>query len=172
MEEEFARVHDAFRLIGQDNLRRYTPLAHLEIRVHPDDSVFEVLARVLAARIAGCGIRVSEAPGARHPSLALLGELTASWEPALAIVETPEAVLADAIRRGGVERVRYAAPERVSEPVRRAAAEAGVHLATSSVLAVGRVELLHYLREQSLCVDYHRYGNLGARAGEERAPLA
>jgi RHH-type proline utilization regulon transcriptional repressor/proline dehydrogenase/delta 1-pyrroline-5-carboxylate dehydrogenase len=45
-------------------------------------------------------------------------------------------------------------------------------LATAPVLAAGRIELLHYLREQSLCVDYHRYGNLGARAGEPRAPVA
>ena len=28
--------------------------------------------------------------------------------------------------------------------------------------------LLWYLREQSLSNVYHRYGNLGARAGEER----
>jgi RHH-type proline utilization regulon transcriptional repressor/proline dehydrogenase/delta 1-pyrroline-5-carboxylate dehydrogenase len=37
------------------------------------------------------------------------------------------------------------------------------------VLAHGRIELLRYLREQSISHDYHRYGNLGARAGEARA---
>ena len=31
-----------------------------------------------------------------------------------------------------------------------------------------RIELLKYLREQSLSVDYHRFGNLGAREGEAR----
>ena len=55
--------------------------------------------------------------------------------------------------------------------MRRAAAARGLHLADAPVLAVGRVELLHYLREQSLSVDYHRYGNLGARAEEPRAPV-
>jgi RHH-type proline utilization regulon transcriptional repressor/proline dehydrogenase/delta 1-pyrroline-5-carboxylate dehydrogenase len=39
------------------------------------------------------------------------------------------------------------------------------------MLGVGRIELLHYLREQSLSVDYHRYGNLGARGDEGRAPV-
>ena len=32
----------------------------------------------------------------------------------------------------------------------------------------GRIELLWYVREQSVSQVYHRYGNLGVRAGEER----
>jgi RHH-type proline utilization regulon transcriptional repressor/proline dehydrogenase/delta 1-pyrroline-5-carboxylate dehydrogenase len=39
------------------------------------------------------------------------------------------------------------------------------------VVAAGRIELLWYLREQSISFDYHRYGNLGRRAGELRRPL-
>ncbi|MDB6004783.1 MAG: Proline dehydrogenase, partial [Prosthecobacter sp.] len=33
------------------------------------------------------------------------------------------------------------------------------------------VELLWYVQEQSVSFDYHRYGNLGTRTGEDRAPL-
>ena len=39
------------------------------------------------------------------------------------------------------------------------------------VLAHGRIELLWYVREQSISNDYHRYGNLGGRGSEERAPV-
>ena len=28
----------------------------------------------------------------------------------------------------------------------------------------GRIELLQYFRQQSVCDNYHRYGNLGDRA--------
>jgi RHH-type proline utilization regulon transcriptional repressor/proline dehydrogenase/delta 1-pyrroline-5-carboxylate dehydrogenase len=42
----------------------------------------------------------------------------------------------------------------------------GVYVARTPVLAIGRIELLWYLSEQSLSADYHRYGNLGDRAGE------
>jgi len=28
----------------------------------------------------------------------------------------------------------------------------------------GRIELLQYFQEQSICDNYHRYGNLGERA--------
>ena len=41
--------------------------------------------------------------------------------------------------------------------------------ADTPVLAEGRIELLWYLREQSISHDYHRYGNLGPRGGERRA---
>jgi RHH-type proline utilization regulon transcriptional repressor/proline dehydrogenase/delta 1-pyrroline-5-carboxylate dehydrogenase len=34
------------------------------------------------------------------------------------------------------------------------------------------VELLWFLQEQSVCHDYHRYGNLGRRATEPRSELA
>jgi len=40
------------------------------------------------------------------------------------------------------------------------------------VVAEGRLELLWYVREQSISRDYHRYGNLGRRATEARAPVA
>jgi len=70
------------------------------------------------------------------------------------------------------ERIRYAAPDRVPELVRLAASRAGVYLADEPVLAEGRIELLWYLREQSVSHDYHRYGNLGARAQEKRAEPA
>ena len=82
---------------------------------------------------------------------------------------TAEEQLAAAIRTGDVERVRFAAHDRVPGLVRAAAAEAFVHLADTPVLAEGRIELLWYLREQSISDDYHRYGNLGARSEERRA---
>jgi RHH-type proline utilization regulon transcriptional repressor/proline dehydrogenase/delta 1-pyrroline-5-carboxylate dehydrogenase len=114
---------------------------------------------------------VSAPPGGVGRSLELLHDLTEAWAARIEFVEESDAELAAAMRAGRVERVRFAAASRVSDAVWRAAADTGVHLATAPVLGVGRIELLHYLREQSLCVDYHRYGNLGARADEERAPV-
>ena len=74
------------------------------------------------------------------------------------------------MRSGRVGRVRYAAPDRVPESIRRAAAESFVYVADAPPLAHGRVELLWYLQEQSLSHVYHRYGNLGRRAGAGRGP--
>jgi RHH-type proline utilization regulon transcriptional repressor/proline dehydrogenase/delta 1-pyrroline-5-carboxylate dehydrogenase len=171
MADEFGREHDDVRLVGQDNLRRYLPVGALRIRVHPDDSEFDLFARALAARVARCRITVSTPSGDPGPAVERLHALTESWAAAIEFVEESQEALAEAIRSGQTERVRYAHPGRVDPVVQRAAAEVGLHLATDPVLAVGRIELLHYLREQSVSADYHRYGNLGARAGERRAAV-
>jgi RHH-type proline utilization regulon transcriptional repressor/proline dehydrogenase/delta 1-pyrroline-5-carboxylate dehydrogenase len=73
--------------------------------------------------------------------------------------------------RGEIERVRYPARERVPPSIFAAVPGSGVYLAAAPVLAEGRVELLWYLREQSISRDYHRYGNLGRRGEEARATL-
>ena len=63
-----------------------------------------------------------------------------------------------------MQRIRYAAPDRVPETVLEAAARRGAYIARSPVLMEGRIELLHYVQNQSVCDNYHRYGNLGERS--------
>jgi RHH-type proline utilization regulon transcriptional repressor/proline dehydrogenase/delta 1-pyrroline-5-carboxylate dehydrogenase len=76
--------------------------------------------------------------------------------------------MAEAIAAGRIQRVRYARPHRVPTEIRRAAAAALQYVADAPVTAPGRIELLWYVREQSVAQVYHRYGNLGIRAGEMR----
>ncbi|MBW2279530.1 MAG: proline dehydrogenase family protein [Deltaproteobacteria bacterium] len=171
MADEFGCEHDDFRLLGQDNLRRYRPAGALRIRIDAADSGFELLARLLAARAARCPVALSTDPKTPDARVELLHDYTESWGAAIEFVEESDAALAEIVRTCQADRVRYAGDARVPQVVRRAAAASGVYLATAPVLAEGRIELLHYLREQSLSVDYHRYGNLGARADEPRAPV-
>ena len=166
--EEFGRAHDHFRLIGEDNFRRYLPIPGMRIRVHPDDSFFEVFARAAAACAAGCRVTVSGSPDAPLATMRALDELTESWAAQIEFIEETDDDLAAAIREGRTERVRFARRERVPRELRAAAAENGVHLADTPVLAEGRIELLWYVREQSLSRAYHRYGNLGPRTAERR----
>jgi RHH-type proline utilization regulon transcriptional repressor/proline dehydrogenase/delta 1-pyrroline-5-carboxylate dehydrogenase len=158
--------------LGQDNLRRYQPVRELRVRLHRDDTGFELFARVCAARAAGCRITVSSPPDGAIRDTGPLEELTEPWAGAIEFVEESDAALAEVIRAGQTERVRYAAPDRVPAQIFEAAREVGLFTARASVLAEGRIELLWYLREQSISRDYHRYGNLGERAEEERAEPA
>ena len=169
--EEFSVKHDRQRLVGQDNFRRYLPVQALRVRVEADDSVFEIFARVCAARAVGCRVTVSRAPGVNSDAVALLDELTASWAAGIEFVEETDEQLAAAIAQGQTERVRYAG-DRAPEVVLRAVGASGIYIARSPVLAEGRIELLWYVKEQAVSVDYHRYGNLSARADEERKPVA
>jgi RHH-type proline utilization regulon transcriptional repressor/proline dehydrogenase/delta 1-pyrroline-5-carboxylate dehydrogenase len=165
---EFSREHDHFRLLGQDNFRRYLPAREVRVRVTAEDSLFDTFARAGAARVTGARVLVSTSAPPAPPAVALLDELTASWAGAIEFVEETDEQLATLMRQGAIDRLRYAAPNRVPALLRAAAAETGCFISDEPPLAEGRLELLRYLREQSVCYDYHRYGNLGARAGEPR----
>jgi RHH-type proline utilization regulon transcriptional repressor/proline dehydrogenase/delta 1-pyrroline-5-carboxylate dehydrogenase len=169
--EEFGVEHDHFRLVGQDNVRRYLPVGSVRVRVHADDTPFDVFARACAGHVAGCPVVISTPPGLDSPAVRRLEQLTESWAAAIEFVEETDAQLAQAIAGAQVDRVRYAAPERASLEVLAAGNAANGCVVSVPVSAEGRLELLWYLREQSISTDYHRYGNLGVRADEARAEV-
>jgi RHH-type proline utilization regulon transcriptional repressor/proline dehydrogenase/delta 1-pyrroline-5-carboxylate dehydrogenase len=174
MAKEFGALHDHFRLVGEDNFRRYLPVVGMRIRIHTEDSPFEVFARSAAARAAGCRAVVSapmDLGGAAHDAFDELDRRTDSWAATIEFVEESDEELAESMRHEATGRVRYAHPGRVPELIRRASAESYVFIADAPVLAHGRVELLWYLEEQSLSRVYHRYGNLGRRTEEPRTPV-
>ena len=165
---EFLVSHDHSQRLGEDNLRRYLPIHELRIRVAPHDTFFDVVARVAAAAAVGCRITVSLPVDAARADVQWLDERTDSWGGAIEFVEESNETLATLIRQQQTERIRYAGPDRVPANVRQTAAEQGFFLASTPVYHTGRIELLNYLQEQSLCHQYHRYGNLGNRASENR----
>ncbi len=166
MSEEFSVQHDALQIPGQDNFRRYLPAGTVLIRVVEADSRFEIVARVCAAKLSGCRTVVSVHPDVNANFIETLYELTESWGGAIQFLEEDDGALIQRIEQGQMDRIRYAGPHRVSASVHHAASRNGIHLSSAAVLCEGRIELLAYLREQSISVDYHRYGNLGARSRE------
>jgi len=172
MQQEFGVAHEHFRLLGQDNHRRYLPVRELRVRAHKADTFFDLAARACAARAVGCHVTVSTPPElATSPNITLLDGITDAWAGSIEFVEETDAELAEVILAGHTDRVRYAAPDRVPTAIRDAAAKCGACLCDAPVLGEGRVELLWYVLEQSVSLDYHRYGNLGPRAAEDRKPV-
>lgn len=169
--EEFGVEQDHFKLVGQDNVRRYLPVGSIRVRVHADDTAFDVIGRACAAHTVGCRVVVSSLPGSNSAAVMLLERITESWAGAIEFVEETDAQLMLALRERQTDRVRYAAPERASLEVLRAGNEAGGCVLSLPVSAEGRLELLWYVHEQSVSTDYHRYGNLGLRADEVRAEV-
>ena len=168
---EFGREHDHVALVGQDNIRRYLPVGSVRVRVHAEDSLFDLFARVCAARTAGCRVTVSTPPNLPSADVELLDELTDPWGASIEFLRESDAELAAVIAAGQTERVRYAAWDRAPREVLRSVGASGIFVARTPVLAEGRVELLWYLREQSISHNYHRYGNLGERSDEKRRPV-
>jgi len=169
--EEFGAEHDHFKLVGQDNVRRYLAVGSVRVRVDAQDSTFDVFARACAAHVAGCRVVISTPPGLDSAAVRRLEQLTESWAGAIEFVEETDAQLAEAISGGQVDRVRYASPDRATLDVLQAGNAANGCVVSVPVSAEGRLELLWYVREQSISTDYHRYGNLGIRADEPRAEV-
>lgn len=169
--DEFSRGNDHFRLPGQDNIRRHLPFGVVRVRVAQADSAFEIAARVAAARTTGAHVVLSRPPDLESEGWREYHRTAGSWADKTDVIDEADNELAARIAGQPFhcqERVRFAAPDRVPESVRRAAVESGTWIADEPVLAEGRIELLWYLREQSISHDYHRYGNPGARSGESR----
>ena len=165
VEHEFSLEIDYFHLRGQDNILRYLPVGKVVVRLHARDSVFEALARIAAARITGCRLQVS----IPQDMQTAVTEFLDAKEGRRLIANCPISRERDKDligRISEIDRIRYAAPDRVSMEVYQAAAETGFYIARSPVMMEGRIELLHYYRQQSICHTYHRYGNLGERTAE------
>jgi len=160
----FGKPKDYVHLRGQDNILRHLPAGKVVVRLHGKDSLFEILARTAAAHIAGCK-HILSIPY-HLESDELVGILKAIEGGQL--VEEGKMVYQDDLELVEMlpewDRLRYAGPDRVPDAVLEAASKSGFHISRSSVSMEGRIELLHYYRQQSVCHDYHRYGNLGGRA--------
>jgi len=82
-----------------------------------------------------------------------------------AVIESESDLIKRLRSSDSVERLRVLDP--VSFGVRAAAHEAGVAVIDALVLAIGRLELRWYLREQTVARVVHRYGNVMERAATE-----
>ena len=162
-EQEFRVEKDYFHLRGQDNIIRYLPVGTVAIRIHGDDTLFETLARIAAARIAECFPLISVPTGLVNDTTSFLN----TKEGHDFLKDTPVISQTDRDLTGmlsKIQRIRYAHPDRAPLAVLNAAAEKGFYISRMPVLMEGRIELLQYFQEQSICDNYHRYGNLGERA--------
>ncbi|MCF6185914.1 MAG: bifunctional proline dehydrogenase/L-glutamate gamma-semialdehyde dehydrogenase [Desulfobulbaceae bacterium] len=162
VERKFGRSEDFFHLRGQDNILRYLPIAPMVIRLHPEDSLFETLARIGAALAAGCKPVVSLPEGLNNGVTEFLAGRYGKQllHGVRVVVQSNKEVMRSLLDIG---RLRYAARDRVPEVVFQRAAEIGLYISRSPVYMDGRLELLQYFRQQSICISYHRYGNLGER---------
>ncbi len=162
-EREFSKESDFFHLRGQDNIVKYMPVGTVVIRIHEKDNLFETLARIAATIVTGCKciISIPESLDNKTTSFLKKSECLKFTEDAR-VISQKSGDLISMIDK--VDRIRYAAPDRIPAEIYKAAAAKGFYISRSKVLMEGRIELVQYLREQSISCDYHRYGNLGERS--------
>ena len=131
---EFDVEHDPTGLYCESNIFRYRRMPGMALRAEADAAPRDVArARAAAER---CGVELTESR-AVDESAAEFGARLGSL---------------------GVRRVRVVGTCAVG--LRATANASDVHIADDPVTAEGRIELLHYLREQAVSRTTHRYGNV------------
>ncbi len=149
--EEFSVERETQKLVGELNTFRYLPLKNMVLRFLPEDSLIDAMLCVVAAKISKTPFTVSLSEG--DTKLDALRKLSSS-DFKLLVQNDAEFVAA----MEQYYRVRVCSDKLPMEYYEKAA-KLGTYLATHKPLVEGRIELLHYLREQSISYEYHRYGS-------------
>ncbi len=158
METYFSRVHDPTQIPGEDNLLRYQPCADVLVRLGEGATARDATRVIMALAACGAGFSVSA-----HPEAAVGATLKALPETIERRRERDEE-LAGRLQSRRPDRVRSLGA--MTDELRLSIHEQPTPLVERAPVDNGRIELLTGLREQSLTIAYHRYGNLGLRTPE------
>jgi len=149
---EFSLEEDIHHLLGERNTFRYLPLKKMALRVLPTDSLLDIFSILAAAQIVKTPITVSISGDDNK-----LEVLNSIKPKAFQIVIQSENEFLNSINN--YDRIRTCGNP-ILEIFYQKAAETGKYIATAKPLSEGRLELLHYVKEQSIAFEYHRYGSI------------
>jgi RHH-type proline utilization regulon transcriptional repressor/proline dehydrogenase/delta 1-pyrroline-5-carboxylate dehydrogenase len=154
---EFGRVRDVSKLQVERNLFRYRPVP-VAVRAAGDAPWEAVLRVALAGVRAGADFTLSAPVGIPAPVRRALGDLDVP-----VFVET-DAQWLERLQAGGAPRVRLVGSREAVTAAQDAIGRAlggdpDVAVYANEVTTAGRLELLPFLREQSVTITAHRFGN-------------
>jgi RHH-type proline utilization regulon transcriptional repressor/proline dehydrogenase/delta 1-pyrroline-5-carboxylate dehydrogenase len=155
-ENEFSQEKDVSHIYGEENIFRYLHPKRICFRIQETDDP-EDIHRVLLASYA-----IRKAFTIRLPIGYTRWEkdietFPTEWSDYLRVrQQTDEDFIAD---MHYYERIR-ACSNGLSDAIYQKAAQLGIYIADAKPLPEGRLELLHYFKEQSISREYHRYGSI------------
>lgn len=172
-DREFGQVKDVSALGVERNLFRYRPVESVALRATGDAAWQAVLRVVIAGVRAGTSLTLSAPVGLPAGVRRALGDqgvtvFVESDEQWLQRLAAPAADLvaaaADEASAPPPSRVRLIGPRESVAALHRALAEAvagdpDLAVYDNEVTTAGRLELLPFLREQSITITAHRFGN-------------
>ncbi len=149
---EFSLELDTHNLMGEKNTFRYLPLKSMALRVNAEDELGDILMILAAAKTVNTPITISIS--SEDKKLETLKKC-AKDECTIVIQSETEFI----IEMDKYDRIRTCS-NHLSGDVYNKAAKLGKYIATTKPLIEGRIELLNYVKEQSIAFEYHRYGSI------------
>jgi len=153
-EEEFSKEKDVSLVYGEENNFRYLPLKNMGFRIQETNNMADITLVIIAANTAKTKLSISMSEN--NPNLEIIRK-TINVMQGIELVIQDEAGFIEDMEK--YERIRMISPE-ISDAIYQKAAKIGKYIADRKPLIEGRVELLHYLKEQSIAYEYHRYGSV------------
>lgn len=157
-EAVFSKEELTQTIYGEKNTFRYLPVNKMVFRVNINDSLLNIVLVIASAEITGTHLTVSV--DIEDPVYSMMkGEIGGCDR----IVSETEH---DFIKNlSTFDRIRMI-NENIANDIYSAASKLGKYIVSGSPLPEGRVELLHYLKEQSISYEYHRYGSISEDLNE------
>lgn len=148
----FSKAEDINHILGELNILRYTPLNNMLLRLYGNESLLDIALAAVASQIVGTPMIISYQPDeSRVEQLGIIAKATG----AMLHKHEKKALLANLDE---FERVRTCGVKSIE--LLKCASKIGKYVADQPILVDGRVELLHYIKEQSITYEYHRYGSM------------
>ncbi len=162
--QQFKRRIDLGKVVGEDNFLSYAPLTKILLRIQEGDQPIDYCRIFAASLTTHAKMRISWDPKNKKEFIPV------DWEKILPICtlveEDHETFLTSTAKfRPNMLRLLQKGSKEIY------AKTTPVPVIDAPVLANGRIELLRYLREESLSIHYERYGNCGLREEELRKPI-
>ena len=152
MTSEFSVEEDIHRLKGERNTFRYIPLKNMVFRIFPSDKLIDILLILAAAKTAETALIISISTG--DSKLETIKNLSAG-DFKLNVESDTEFL----ITMQNYDRIRICSNQ-IPLTYYQKAAKTGKYIASAKPLIEGRLEMLNYLKEQSISFEYHRYGSI------------
>ena len=148
-EEEFAHARDINKLYGEQNAFRYLPLKNMVLRLFPGDSNEEAEMIALATKLCHTPLTISFDPNDDRTTALSSTGCTLKKETLDEFLKTMRSY----------ERIRTCGAD-IPMEMYEEAARRNKYIATAKPVKNGHVELIHYIKEQSISFEFHRYGSI------------
>lgn len=170
-ENEFLQKRDFVNIRGEDNIFYYIPVKSIIYRVRLEDSISDILSIIAASQMINAELTISVKATEISESLAFVLEYIESLNLKNITIKY-QSIEAFIDIAGQYELIRYLLPPSkdsiVYQKLIQEGRAGGKLIAHHKPYKNGYFELLFYHTERSASIAFHRYGNLGRRALQDK----
>jgi len=152
MKNEFSNEIDIHQVLGEQNTFRYLAIKNIVFRILPEDSLIDCFLIILAANTANSKLTIS----IEQSDIKLVAIKKVLDSDSKILIQGDIDFLKEIPKHN---RIRVCS-KNIPVSYFTEAAKTGKYIATEKPITEGRLELLHYLKEQSIAFEYHRYGSI------------